>query len=153
MRAIQIRDVQGLHTCSISILVTIWYYMLTCCQQPDQNSDPNISQISEAWMMNVMPRPPTETGSNLCDECDGVWSQDDNLEYPSSGMSYWRVFSVKNGIIEGWGWLSVWPPTSGEVSSPCHHPGPGALSWTDDWSVNDDDVIVMLSSLENSVTM
>ena len=117
MRATQIRDVQGLHTCSISILVTIWYYMLTCCQQPDQNSDPNISQISEAWMMNVMPRPPTGTGSNLCDECDGVWSQDDNLEYPSSGMSYWRVFSVKNGIIEGWGWLSVWPPTSGEVSS------------------------------------
>ena len=149
MRAIQIRDVQGLHTCSISILVTIWYYMLTCCQQPDQNSDPNISQISEAWMMNVMPRPPTETGSNLCDECDGVWSQDDNLEYPSSGMSYWRVFSVRNGIIEGWGWLSVWPPTSGEVSSL----EPGALSWTDDWSVNDDDVIVMLSSLENSVTM
>ena len=140
---------QGLHTCSIRILVTIPYHMLTCCQQPDQNSDPNISQISEAWMINVMPRPPTGTGSNLCDECDGVWSQDDNLEYPSSWMSYLRVFSVRNGIIEGWGW----PPTSGEVSSPCHHLGPGARSWTDDWSVNDDDVIVMLSSPENSVTM
>ena len=34
-------------------------------------------------------------------------SQDDHLEHPSSGMSYyWRVFSVSNGIIEGWGQFS-----------------------------------------------
>ena len=105
MPAIQIRGPEGLYACSISILVTIWYphHVLTCCQQPDQNCDPNISQISEPGMMNVMLRPPTGTGSNLCDKCDGVQSQDDNLEHPSSWMSYQRIFSVRNGIIEGWG--------------------------------------------------
>lgn len=127
---------EGLHACSISILVTIWYphhvdMLSTTRSKLWSKYFPN---LGEARMMNVMLRPPTESRSNLCDKCDGVWSQDDNLEHPSSWMSYPRVFSVGNGIIEGWGHSRVWPPTSIEVSSPCHHLGLEALD-LDRWLI------------------
>ena len=92
-------------------------HMLSSCQQPDQNSDPNISQISEARMMNVMLRPPTVTGSNLCDKCDEVWVRMIiwSIHHPEWVTGASLVSAMES--LKGGASFQLWPPTSSLVSS------------------------------------
>ena len=96
--------------------------------------------------------PPTVTGSNLCDKCDEVWVRMIiwSIHHPEWVTGASLVSAM--GSLKGGASFQLWPPTS---SGWCHHSGPGALIRADDWFVNDDDVIVMLSSLTlgDSVTM
>ena len=140
---------EGLHACSISILVTMRYphdvdMLSTTRSNLWSKYFPNLGEVR---MMNVMLRPPTGSGSNLCDKCDGVQSQDDNLEHPSSWMSYPGA-SLVSGMESLKGGATLGSDHQHRLR--CHHRvitrGWKLMIWTDDWSVNDDDdVIVMLS--------